>query len=319
MFAFLILGSVVFVVICLFLRYKFVYMPTCKSSRQLHGKTVIVTGSNSGIGKETALDLARRGARVILACRDEQRAEEAVREIKMRTGSNEVVYMHLDLAKLQSVRSFAETFLKKEARLDILINNAGIAIEGKTEDGFGVIFAVNHLSHFLLTHLLLERLKECGPSRIVNVSSMGHRVASLDFHCLNTHKDLTKDYTGMDVFSVYCQSKLCNVLFTHELAKRLTSTNVTCYSLHPGVIRTNIGRHGGILGRTIWSFLGVLFFANAEAGAQTTLHCALQEGLEPLSGSYFSHCAMEEVSAKARDDAAAKKLWELSERFCGLV
>lgn len=112
--------------------------------------------------------------------------------------------------------------------------DAGIAIDGKTEDGFGMIFGVNHLGHFLLTLSLLERLKECGPSRIVNVASIGHRMANIDFNCLRTNKDLAIGYSGVDVFAVYCQSKLCNVLFTHELAKRLRGTNVTCYSLHPG-------------------------------------------------------------------------------------
>ncbi|XP_062393322.1 dehydrogenase/reductase SDR family member 13-like [Sardina pilchardus] len=318
MFVYVLLTSLVLLGICLVLRHRFLKLPMCKSTAQLHGKTVIITGSNSGIGKHTALDLARRGARVILACRDQQRAQTAVREIRMSSGNSEVMYMHLDLAKLQSVRSFAEDFLKREARLDILINNAGIAIDGKTEDGFGMIFGVNHLGHFLLTLLLLERLKECGPSRVVNVSSIGHRMASVDFNCLSTHRDLAVGYSGVDVFAVYCQSKLCNVLFTHELAKRLVGTNVTCYSLHPGVIKTDIARHGGAVWRSLWSLLGRLFFADVEAGAQTTLHCALQQGIEPLSGRYFARCAVEEVGPKARDDAAAKKLWELSEHFCGL-
>ncbi|KAL2095371.1 hypothetical protein ACEWY4_010090 [Coilia grayii] len=318
MFAFLILTFVVVLIICFILHHRFFKLPMCKCSTQLHGKTVIVTGSNSGIGKHTALDLARRGARVILACRDQQRAEAAVTDIKQRSESNEVVYMHLDLAKLSSVRSFAENFLKREARLDILINNAGIAIDGKTEDGFGMIFGVNHLGHFLLTLLLLDRLKQCGPSRIVNVSSMGHRAASIDFNCLSTHRDLAVGYSGWNVFAVYCQSKLCNVLFTHELAKRLQGTNVTCYSLHPGVIGTDIARHGGALWRRLWLLMGTLFFADVASGAQTTLYCALQEGIEPLSGRYFSRCSEEEVGPKAKDDAAAKKLWELSERFCGL-
>ncbi|KAJ8276606.1 hypothetical protein COCON_G00083580 [Conger conger] len=247
-------------------------------------------GANTGIGKTTALDLAKRGARVILACRNQQRAEAAVRDIKRESGNDEVVYMNLDLGSLQSVRSFTETFLKTEPRLDLLINNAGIFLQGKTEDGFGMIFGVNHLGHFLLTLLLLERLKESGSSRVVNVSSSAHIYGAIDFNCLSTHKELGVGDTAFQVFQLYSHSKLCNVLFTHELAKRLQGTSVTCYSLHP----------------------------DADSGAQTTLHCALQEGIEPLSGCYFSDCAVVDLLPKAKDDAVARKLWEVSERLSGL-
>ncbi|KAK9968549.1 hypothetical protein ABG768_002867 [Culter alburnus] len=294
-------------------------LPKCKSTAKLHGKTVVVTGANTGIGKATALDLARRGARVILACRDESRAQAAVTHIQMETGNKEVLYMHLDLASLKSVRSFAENFLKKESRLDILINNAGLVIDGKTEDGFGKIFGVNHLGHFLLTLLLLERLKECGPSRVVTVSSMAHWWGKIDFNCINTHKDLGLGNSTLDLLKLYGHSKLCNVLFTHELAKRLQGTKVTCYSLHPGAIKTEIGRHSNLWWRLIMAPFLLLFFSDVDSGAQTSLHCALQEGLEPLSGRYFSSCAVQNGPAKARDDATAKKLWEVSERLVGLA
>ncbi|KAG7483650.1 hypothetical protein MATL_G00040630 [Megalops atlanticus] len=244
--------------------------PRCKNTTKLHGKTVIVTGGNTGIGKTTALDLARRGARVILACRDQQRAEAAIRDIRRESGNNEVVYMHLDLASLKSVRSFAETFLQTEPRLDLLINNAGIFMSGKTEDSFGMIFDVNHLGHFLLTLLLLERLKESGPSRVVNVASKAHYFGTIDFNCLSTHNELGVGTSGFEVFKLYSHSKLCNVLFTYELAKRLQGTNVTCYSLHPGAVKTEIA-------------------------------------------------SLQEMCAKAKDDAVARKLWEVSERLSGLV
>ncbi|XP_067289060.1 dehydrogenase/reductase SDR family member 13 [Pseudorasbora parva] len=294
-------------------------LPKCKSTAKLHGKTVVVTGANTGIGRATALDLARRGARVILACRDESRAQAAVTHIQRETGNKEVVYMHLDLASLKSVRSFAENFLKKESRLDILINNAGLVVDGKTEDGFGRIFGVNHLGHFLLTVLLLDRLKECGPSRVVTVSSMAHWWGKIDFNCINTHKDLALGNSTLDLLKLYSHSKLCNILFTHELAKRLKGTNVTCYSLHPGAIKTDIGRYGTLWWRLIMAPILLLFFSDVESGAQTSLHCALQEGLEPLSGRYFSACGVRNVPAKARDDATAKKLWEVSERLVGLA
>ncbi|XP_043986823.1 dehydrogenase/reductase SDR family member 13-like [Gambusia affinis] len=291
---------------------------SCKSNAKLHGKTVIVTGSNTGIGKATAIELAKRGARVILACRSKQRGEAALQDVKRESGSGQVVFMQLDLASLKSVRSFAENFLKTEPRLDILINNAGVLLIGRTEDGFGLMFGVNHLGHFLLTNLLLDRLKECGPSRVVNVSSAAHNWGRVDFDCLNTHRDLGVGTSGLDCFRVYGDSKLCNVLFTHELAKRLKGTKVTCYSLHPGAIQTELGRNTDGTIHVIFSNLGKLFFKTPLQGSQTTLHCALQEGIEHLSGHYFSNCTASNVFAKARDDAASKKLWDISERFCGI-
>ncbi|XP_055361821.1 retinol dehydrogenase 11-like isoform X2 [Betta splendens] len=267
-------------------------LPRCTSNVQLHGRTAVVTGSNTGIGKATAKELAQRGARVILACRDQRRAQAAVQEITMETGNQQVIFMHLDLASLKSVRCFAETFLRTESRLDLLINNAGLIKDGRTEDGFGMIFGVNHLGHFLLTVLLLDRLKASGSGRVVTVASIGHRYGKIDFGCLTTHRDLAAGDSNYQLFQKYCDSKLCNVLFTYELARRLQGSGVCCYSLHP---------------------------VDAESGAQTTLHCALEQGMEHLSGHYFSQCApLLDVQAKARDAAVAKKLWELSERFCGL-
>ncbi|XP_036391847.1 dehydrogenase/reductase SDR family member 13-like isoform X1 [Megalops cyprinoides] len=290
----------------------------CTSNVRFKGKTAIVTGGNTGIGKATAMELARRGARVVLACRNKQRAEAAVFDIRRESGNNEVVYMHLDLASLKSVRSFADTFLKTEPRLDLLINNAGMMGPGRTEDGFGMAFGVNHLGHFLLTCLLLERLKQAGRSRVVNVAALLHRLGTIDFATLSTHCDLVTGQSGWHSFRAYCHSKLCNVLFTRELANQLEGTGVTCYSLHPGVINTEFCRHMALWQRLLFLPFAKLFFLDAEAGAQTTLHCALQEGIEPLSGRYFSSCAVQELSAKARDDAVARKLWEVSERLSGL-
>ncbi|XP_042356635.1 protochlorophyllide reductase, chloroplastic-like [Plectropomus leopardus] len=293
--------------------------PRCQSAVKLHGKTAIVTGANTGIGKTTAMDLARRGARVILACRDRRRAEAAAQEIIQETGNSQVIFMQLDLASLKSVRSFADDFLRSESRLDLLINNAGVIIDGKTEDGFGMIFGVNHLGHFLLTALLLERLKASGPSRVVNVASLAYERGTVDFNCLTTQRDLALGNSDSQIFKKYCHSKLCNVLFTHELAKRLDGTDVTCYSLHPGGIRTEIGRNVGFWWGLVVKLVMFLFFVDVESGAQTTLHCALEPGIEHLSGYYFSMCAPKmDMESKARDDAAAKKLWELSESFCGL-
>uniref|UniRef100_A0A3Q3G322 Dehydrogenase/reductase (SDR family) member 13a, tandem duplicate 1 n=2 Tax=Labrus bergylta TaxID=56723 RepID=A0A3Q3G322_9LABR len=292
-------------------------MPRCKSDVTLNGKTAIVTGANTGIGKTTAMDLARRGARVIMACRDRGRAEAAIKDIVQETGNNQVVFMQLDLSSLKSVRSFAENFLRLESRLDLLINNAGLLSKGKTEDGFGMIFGVNHLGHFLLTVLLLDRLKASGPSRIVTVSSDGHKGGKVDFNCLTTHRDLSLGDNDFQLLKNYCHSKLCNILFTTELAKRLQDSDVTCYSLHPGIIKTEIARNTGFLWKLVVTPIFAPFLVDAESGAQTTLHCALEPGIEHLSGHYFSSCAPL-TNLKARDDATAKKLWELSESFCGL-
>ncbi|KAJ8276605.1 hypothetical protein COCON_G00083570 [Conger conger] len=291
----------------------------CKSCTAMVGKTVIITGGNTGIGKATAVDLARRGARVILACRNQQRAEAAVSDIKRESRNAEVVYMQLDLGSLRSVRSFTETFLKTEPRLDLLINNAGLVADGRTEDGFGIEFGVNHLGHFLLTCLLLDRLKEGSGGRVVTVSSMAYRWGTIDFDSLISNKDLGTGRYSWQFFHAYCNSKLCNVLFNHELAKRLKGTNVTCYSVHPGVVRTELSRNVGLWQKVFIEPIARLLFLDTVDGSQTTLHCAVQEGIEHLSGHHFSRCAPQDVCPKGKDDAVARKLWEVSERLSGLA
>lgn len=227
--------------------------------------------------------------------------------------------MHLDLASLKSVRSFAETFLKTEPRLDILINNAGVIGPGCTEDGFDLAFGVNHLGHFLLTNLLLERLRQCGPSRVITVSALLHRFGNIDFHLLALHKDVAPSQSTWYNFQSYCNSKLCNVLFTRELANRLEGTNVTCYTLHPGVIYTELCRNMNQWLQLLMIPLAKLFFLDPIGGSQTTLYCSLQEGIEQLSGRYFSNCVLQQVGKKGRDDGLAKKLWELSEKLTNIT
>uniref|UniRef100_A0A670YX97 Dehydrogenase/reductase 13 n=1 Tax=Pseudonaja textilis TaxID=8673 RepID=A0A670YX97_PSETE len=263
-------------------------------------------GGNAGIGKATAVDLARRGARVILACRDKARGESAI-------GNSEVILMILDLASLSSVRDFAQTFLASEPRLDILINNAGVVKGGQTADGFDLVFQVNHLGHFLLTHLLLDQLKRCVPSRIVILSSGMHFFGKIDFQTIH------KSGEGMwKPIQSYCNSKLANILHARELAKRLEGTNVTCYAVHPGSVGTEIGYSCS------WWLCWLLYLVqafrrNCDAGAQTSIYCATEEGIESLSGGYFVDCHLLEPWSKARDDQLAKKLWEFSERLLGLT
>lgn len=288
----------------------------CRSKAQLDGKTVLITGANTGIGKETAVDLARRGARVILACRDMDRANKAAEDVKKRSGNDNVIVKKVDLASLQSVRQLAKDVLATEERLDILINNAGIMScpKWQTEDGFEMQFGVNHLGHFLLTNCLLDLLKKSSPSRIVNVSSLAHERGQIYFDDINQDKDYQP-------WKSYGQSKLANVLFTRELAKRLQGTGVTTYSLHPGVIRTELGRHFWpkipLWKRIVYTPLMFLIKSPTE-GAQTTIYCAVEESLQNESGLYYSDCALKTAASQGLDDEAAKKLWDVSASMVGL-
>ena len=211
----------------------------CTSKARLDGKTVIITGANTGIGLETAVDLAGRQARVILACRSSEKGEKAAVEVRRRSGNDNVVFRLLDLSSLESVRRFASTMLDEEPQIDILVNNAGVMAcpYTKTVDGFEMQFGVNHLGHFLLTNLLLDRLKEAKAARIVNVSSIAYRGGKINFD------DMNYEHSKYSSFSAYSNSKLANILFTRALAKRLEGTEVTVNVLHPGAVRTKLGRH----------------------------------------------------------------------------
>ena len=221
---------------------KWVGGGVCRSQARLDGKTVIITGANTGIGLETAVDLAKRNARVILACRSVERGETAAVEVRKRSGNDNVVFVQLDLASLDSVRKFTAKILEEEPQIDILINNAGIHSPhiSHTKDGFERHMGVNHLGHFLLTNLLLDRLKKGPSARIVNVSSLLYKKCkTFEFDKMNSD-DPTRVGTRKNI--AYNQSKLANILFTRALAKRLVGTNVTVNVLHPGVIGTELAR-----------------------------------------------------------------------------
>ncbi|KAM3854865.1 dehydrogenase/reductase SDR family member 13-like [Vipera latastei] len=306
-------GAAVLLGLCALLYYNLALATRCRNAVSLRGKTVLITGGNTGIGKATAVDLARRGARVILACRDKARGESAVCDIRRESGNSEVILMILDLASLNSVRAFAQTFLKSEPRLDILINNAGVFKDGQTTDGFDENFQVNHLGHFLLTHLLLDRLKRCAPSRVVILASSMHSFGKIDF------RKIYKPAEGMwQVIKSYSNSKLANVLHARELANRLEGTNVTCYAVDPGSVRTELGRSFPWWVFRVFGFMK-LFRRDCNTGAQTTIYCATEEGIERLSGQYFVDCHAKAPWPQARDDHMATKLWEFSERLLGLT
>ncbi|XP_074549345.1 retinol dehydrogenase 12, like [Halichoeres trimaculatus] len=276
------------------------------SAQRLEGKTVLITGANTGIGKETAIDLAKRGARVIMACRSQERGEAAVKEVIEGSQNQEVVYMQLDLADSKSIRVFAEAVNRDEPRLNILLNNAGVMVcpYGKTADGFEMQIGVNHMGHFLLTYLLLDLIKKSAPARIINVSSLAHTWGSINLDDINSEKSYDKR-------AAYSQSKLANVLFTRSLAKRLEDTGVTTYALHPGVVKTDLWRHLSGPQQVVMKMVSP-FTKNSTQGAQTSIYCAVEPSLDKESGGYYSDCAPANCSAAGKDDVLAQKLWELS-------
>eukprot|EP01116_Phalansterium_solitarium_P016714 TRINITY_DN3948_c1_g1_i1.p1 TRINITY_DN3948_c1_g1~~TRINITY_DN3948_c1_g1_i1.p1 ORF type:complete len:311 (-),score=58.89 TRINITY_DN3948_c1_g1_i1:82-1014(-) len=283
----------------------------------LVGKHVVVTGANSGIGKETARILAKRGATVYVASRNERLGREAVEEIKKTSGSDLVKFMQLDLASLASVRKFSEEFHALDVPLNILVNNAGVMAtpESKTADGFETQFGTNHLGHFLLTMLLLDRLEEGAPSRVVNVSSEFH------FRGTGDYSDYNFEKTPYNPWFAYGQSKTANILFSNEFNRRYSSTGITANSLHPGVIATNLMSSylgNGVL-RSIWDNVVALtpMFKSIPQGAATSVYCATSPALEGVGGKYFNNCNEEPARPHARDSEAATKLWELSKRLVG--
>ncbi|MDQ1481849.1 MAG: hypothetical protein QOI44_2710, partial [Actinomycetota bacterium] len=276
----------------------------------MHGKVAVITGGNSGIGKETAVALADMGAHVIIAARNPAKATAAVKEVQDRALGATVEHLPLDLASFASVRAFAGAFGERADQLDVLVNNAGAVLRSRstTEDGHETQLQVNHLSHFLLTNLLREQL-ERGAGRVVNVSSTGHTFArnGLDFDDLEW---ANRRYQG---FGVYCATKLANILFTRELATRWADTGVTTNAVHPGFVGSNFAREGdmGILGG-VAMLMARPFAISSATGARTSIYLASSPDVEGVSGQYFYKCRVTKPSDAALDDAAAARLWEVS-------
>ncbi len=278
----------------------------------LANKTFIVTGANTGIGKITAKELARAGAHVVLACRSESKTTAVIQEIQREVGNASLEYLHLDLADLASVRACAEAILARNVAIHGLINNAGQAGQrGLTKDGFELTFGTNHLGHYLFTRLLLDRIKQAGAARIVNVASASHyRAKGLEWDAL---KKPTRTVTGMHE---YAMSKLSNVLFTKELARRLEGTGVTTYAVHPGVVATDVWRRVPAPLRWVMK----KFMITPEQGAESSLRCATDPELAGQTGRYYDIGGKEVEPNRLADDLElATTLWIRSAEWTGLA
>ncbi len=281
----------------------------------MHGKTVLITGATNGIGLEAAVELARRGARMFLVGRDPGRTTAAVEQVKARSGSGEVASFLCDFSSQASIRQLAQEVLGRLDRLDVLVNNAGGVNKRRelTVDGIEKTFAVNHLGYFLLTNLLLDLIERSAPARIVTVASIGHRRGTLDFD------DLGFERGGYWIMKAYTRSKLANVLFANELARRLAGTGVTSNSLHPGSVATNIWSGAPTWAKPLIQILFRPFFLSVEEGAAFIVQLAADPALEGVTGKYFETGKEVAPSPLAQDEALARKLWDVSAAMTGLA
>lgn len=279
-------------------------MPTSSSDQPLSGRVALITGANTGIGLVTARELARQGARLFITCRDTRTSEAALQRIREASGNPHVEALQMDLGDFASVRACAQSFLRRELPLHLLVNNAGLAGQrGLTASGFELAFGVNHMGPFLFTQMLLDRIKASAPARIVTVASRAHyRATGLDWDAL---RQRTRSRTGLDEYS---NSKLANVLFSAELGRRLAGSGVGTYALHPGVVATDVWR------AVPWPFrqLMKLGMISTEEGARTTLHCASASAVADETGLYYDQCQPRTPSALGRDTQLAATLWQRS-------
>ncbi|RZF44271.1 hypothetical protein LSTR_LSTR006821 [Laodelphax striatellus] len=300
-------------------KYRQSQWGTCTDFRSLQGKVFVVTGANSGLGKETVKGLAQREARVILACRNIDNAKAVISEIRRSISTGELIPMTLDLASLKSVENFAESLIRDFPEIHALINNAGVSVpvaDGeKTADGFEINFGVNHLGHFLLTNRLLPTLKNSAPSRIVIVSSLLHERGTIDFDNLNGEKGWPKKRMN----PAYSNSKLANAYFCVELASRLKKddvSNVDVVAVCPGFCYTQLFRYSNIRWWQYILFAPIAFFfmRSAKQGAQNILHCAVSDEILGKSGEFFRDCKPYK-SKHNFDPQVSIKLWETSEQM----
>lgn len=278
----------------------------------MQGKTVLITGATDGIGKETARALAGQGATVVIVGRSPEKGARVLAELKQSTGNPNIELLLADLSSMKEVRALATAFKAKHDRLDVLVNNAGAIYTERqvTVDGYERTFATNHLAYFLLTNLLLDLLKKSAPARIVNVSSEAHKSGKLDFDDLQSEKSYT-------TFTVYGTSKLANVLFTYELARRLAGTGVTANCLHPGVISSGFGNSTNRLLRIGFALVRP-FMIDAVKGAQTSIYVASSPDVAGVSGKYFKNKRPYPSRKLTQNEALAKRLWDVSERLTSI-
>jgi NAD(P)-dependent dehydrogenase (short-subunit alcohol dehydrogenase family) len=273
------------------------------------GKVVVITGGNSGIGLASAREIAKQGAQVVITSRNTRKGEQAVEIVRRYAGRDDAAVLPLDLASFASIRDFAGRLLEEYPRLDVLVNNAGGLLSQRqlTQDGLEMTFGVNHVGHYLLTELLMDRLIESAPSRIVNVSSIGHRFGAISF------ADPLYEQRPYNPTEAYNQSKLANVLFTAELSQRLAGTGVTANSLHPGAVRTAFGNADDTSGfeRAVM-VVGRPFMISARRGAKTIVYLACSPEVAEVSGQYFVRCKPHTPSQRARDPEAARRLWDMT-------
>lgn len=278
-------------------------------------KTVLVTGATAGIGKMTALEIARHGANTIIVGRNKAKCEDVVSMIKRDTGNDTVTYMLADQSSISQTKALAQQFINQYDRLDVLVNNVGSLFmsRGETEDGFENTFALNHLvGYFLLTHLLLVPLKASGSARIVNVSSDAHYQSKMNFDDL----EKKQRYNG---FGAYAQSKLANVMFTYELARQLDGSGVTANALHPGVVASNFGyTNNAKWYLRIFRKIFDIFSISEADGAKTSIYLATSSAIEGVTGKFFDKCAQKPSSPASLVEADQRRLWEISEQMLGL-
>jgi NAD(P)-dependent dehydrogenase (short-subunit alcohol dehydrogenase family) len=276
------------------------------------GKTCLITGATNGIGRVTAVELARMGAELFLVYRNQARADETLAEIRKRTGNENVHLLRADLGSQKQIRAVAAEFLATGKPLHLLINNAGLGNTKRlmTEDGIEMVFAVNHLAYFLLTLLLLDRIKQSAPARIVNVASEAHRFGTINFDDLGSEQRYR-------TLGAYSQSKLANILFSYELARRLGATGVTVNSLHPGGIASGLWTNNGPLAQFVMK-AGRLFLKTPEQGARTTIYLASSPEVEGVTGKYYSNRREKTSSRESYDLNIARRLWDVSETMTGV-
>ncbi|MFX1329647.1 MAG: SDR family oxidoreductase [Promethearchaeota archaeon] len=270
----------------------------------MDGKICMITGANSGIGKATAIGLAKLNARIIMVCRDKDRGEKAKKEIINQTGNKNIDLLLCDLSSQEQIRKLLVEFKEKYQNLHVLINNAGIMLKKRTisVDGFEMNFAIHFLAPFLLTNLLIDVLKRSAPSRIINVTSAAHKRAKIDFN------DIQSENKKYRLFTVYGISKLAEMLLTYELSRNLEGSRVTVNAIHPGLVNTNLGRDQSKFSQ----WFARKFFKSPEEGAQTSIYLASSPEVEGITGKYFVNNQPKESSGESYNKEHAKKLWHIA-------